>query len=121
MIKKLDTTILRVSDVYKSKKWYEEKMELTPQYFDEGEKLVVFDAGQNSSLTVWQIKPGEHLTPSTSSSCYPIFSVDSAQDTRDQLLKKGVKASELIRGNGVIYFHIFDPDENLLEACQVHE
>ncbi len=121
MFKKLDTTVIRVSDIVEAKKWYEEKLELAPIYFDQDDKLVVLDAGQNSSLTIWQIKPGEQLIPATSISCYPIFSVDNAQEIRDRLLQKGVKTSNLIEGSGVIYFHIFDPDENMLEACQVHE
>lgn len=121
MFNKLDTTILRVRDIIRSKEWYEDKLELTSLYFDEDEKLVVLDTGQNSSLTIWQIKRGEKFIPATSSGCYPIFSVDQAGETRKRLLEKGVKTGDLLEGNGVIYFHLFDPDDNLLEACQVHE
>lgn len=41
MFKRLDTTILRGSNIFEAKKWYEEKLELTSAFFDEGEKLTV--------------------------------------------------------------------------------
>ncbi|HEX6982385.1 MAG TPA: VOC family protein [Balneolaceae bacterium] len=85
------------------------------------EKLVVLSISNDSSLTIRQIKSNEKLVPATVSGCYPIFSVEDAQKTHDQLAKKGVKVDELMEGDGVIFFRFFDPDGNVLEACEVLE
>lgn len=38
MFKRLDTTILRVSNILEAKKWHEEKLGLTSSFFDERRK-----------------------------------------------------------------------------------
>lgn len=121
MFKKLDTTILRVRNIEEAKMWYKENVRMPAIYFDPEEKLAVLDAGEESSLTLWQIKPGDKLMLSAENGCYPIFTVEHAQKTRKILAENGVRTGDLIQGNGVVYFHFFDLDGNMLEACQVHE
>lgn len=121
MFQRLDTTLLRVSDIAESRRWYEEILGLSVLFTDSEEKLIVLDTSERTSLTLWQIKQGELLTPAVSSGCYPIFSVDNANAARQHLTDRGVKADELIHNNGVTYFRFTDPDGHTLEACQVHE
>jgi hypothetical protein len=61
IFERLDTTIVRVSDILSAKKWYEEVLELKQIFFDENEKLAVYNTGDNLSFTIWQIKPEKNL------------------------------------------------------------
>ncbi|MBO0160373.1 VOC family protein, partial [Vibrio parahaemolyticus] len=50
----IDTIIVRVSNIEVSRKWYQEKLDLKPIWDDPNLKLVVFDTGGPTSLTIWQ-------------------------------------------------------------------
>jgi|GEM_PF-4828330 len=49
----IDTVILRVSDIEKSKKWYTQKLGLNAIHQDERLGLVVLDTFSPTSLTIW--------------------------------------------------------------------
>lgn len=115
----IDTVILRVSDVYASKNWYEEKLGLTPIWEDQNIRLVVMDTDSPTSLTLWQTN--ERIPNNVETASYPIFRVADAEKAHKELSNNSVKVSEIIEDNVVRYFRIFDPDGNILEACQVHE
>ncbi|MBA4251267.1 MAG: glyoxalase/bleomycin resistance/extradiol dioxygenase family protein [Chlorobiaceae bacterium] len=118
LLQGIDTIIVRVSDIESSKKWYEEKLKLTPIWDDSNIKLVVFDTGSPTSLTIWQTDKLIENNKETSS--YPIFRTFDAQIARQELQEKGVNVGEVINDNFVKYFFFYDPDGNVLEACQVH-
>ncbi|MBX3291529.1 MAG: VOC family protein [Acidobacteria bacterium] len=120
LFERLDTVLLRVSDVLASRAWYEEKLGLKSQYFDESEKLVVFDAGPGTSLTLWELKEGDQIAQSRTAAVFPIFSTLDAKEARERLKDRGVDVGEIIAGGDVTYFTFKDPDGNQLEACQVH-
>jgi catechol 2,3-dioxygenase-like lactoylglutathione lyase family enzyme len=115
----IDTIIIRVSDIEISKKWYQEKLDLKPIYDEPKLKLVVLDTGGPTSLTLWQTEKAIQNNPDTSS--YPIFRTLDANSANQELKEKGIKAGDVIDDGFVNYFHFFDPDGNILEACQVHE
>ncbi len=115
----IDTIIIRVSDIEISKKWYQEKLNLKPIYDDPKLKLVVLDTGGPTSLTLWQTEKVIQNNPDTSS--YPIFRTPDARSANQELKERGIKVGEVIDDGFVKYFHFFDPDGNILEACQVHE
>ena len=115
----IDTVIVRVSDIIRSKKWYQEKLGLTPTWDDPVIKLVVLDTGGPTSLTLWQTHRKIEINKDTVS--YPIFRTTNADMARQELQKKGVSVSEVIEDSAVRYFLMFDPDGNVLETCQVHE
>lgn len=115
----IDTIIIRVSDIEISKKWYQEKLDLKPIYDEPKLKLVVLDTGGPTSLTLWQTEKAIQNNPDTSS--YPIFRTLDANSANQELKEKGIKVGDVIEDGFVNYFHFFDPDGNILEACQVHE
>lgn len=115
----IDTIIIRVSDIEISKKWYQEKLDLKPIYDEPKLKLVVLDTGGPTSLTLWQTEKAIQNNPDTSS--YPIFRTLDANSANQELKEKGIKVEDVIDDGFVNYFHFFDPDGNILEACQVHE
>jgi catechol 2,3-dioxygenase-like lactoylglutathione lyase family enzyme len=120
IFEKLDTVLLRVTDVVLAKKWYEEKLGLTEAFYDPEQKLVVFDTGDGTSLTLWELKNGEHVTRSAVAVAFPIFSTTDARTSREKLIELGVQTGEIVSDNGVTFFTFKDLDGNQLEACQVH-
>lgn len=119
LLQGIDTVIIRVSDVNLSKKWYSEKLGLTPIWDDSNLKLVVMDTGSPTSLTLWQTEEKIHRNKNTAS--YPIFRTLDAKASRNGLLNIGVDVSEIIEDEVVKFFQIYDPDGNILEACEVHQ
>lgn len=103
-----------------AKRWYLEKLRFAEPYFDPAERLGVFDLGGTTSLTLWELKPGEVLGPSEHARPFPIFSVADARETWTLLQDRGVDVGDVIESGGVTSFTFSDLDGNLLEACQVH-
>jgi catechol 2,3-dioxygenase-like lactoylglutathione lyase family enzyme len=119
LLQGIDTVIIRVSDVNLSKKWYSENLGLAPIWDDSNLKLVVMDTGSPTSLTLWQTDEKIHSNKNTAS--YPIFRTVDAKASRNELLNSGVDVSEIIEDEVVKFFQIYDPDGNILEACEVHQ
>lgn len=118
---RLDTVILRVEDLQKSEVWYKEKLGFSPGYRDEQEKLIVFDLGGTTSLTIYQLKPGEKLPRpgQGSATTFPIFLAEDASKTHEILKSRGVAVEAVQEGGGVRYFGFFDLNGNRLEVCQI--
>jgi catechol 2,3-dioxygenase-like lactoylglutathione lyase family enzyme len=114
----IDTVIVRVSDVGKSKQWYVDKLGLKVVWDDPGTRLVVLDTGSPTSLTLWQTDKKIEVSKDTAS--YPIFRTTCAEQARKELHANGVEVGEVIEDDAVKYFFFYDPDGNILEACQVH-
>jgi catechol-2,3-dioxygenase len=117
-LKGIDTVILRVSDVDKSKKWYTEKLGLKAIHEDKELRLVVLDTFSPTSLTIWETK--EKIEPNPQTTTYPIFRTMDAKDAHGQLKDLNVKVGDLTTDHVVTYFTFFDLDNNVLEVCQVH-
>ena len=114
----IDTVILRVSDVDKSKEWYTEKLGLKALHEDEKLRLVVLDTFSPTSLTIWETD--EKIEPNPRTSTYPIFRTVDAKDAHAQLKKRNVNVGDLTTDHAVTYFTFYDLDNNVLEVCQVH-
>ena len=119
LLQGIDTVIVRVSNIDAAREWYVKKLELASLFEDESMKLVVLDTNGPTSLTLWQTNEILRINRNTGS--YPIFSTPDADALRQQLLNKGINAEEIIQDAYVKYFFFYDPDGNVLEACQVHE
>lgn len=118
LLQGIDTVIVRVSNVAASKDWYVNGLGLTP-IWDDPIKLVVLDTASPTSLTLWQTDQKLHINKDTAS--YPIFRTPDAAALRQELQSRGIETGELTYDDPVVYFFFFDPDGNVLEACQVHE
>ena len=114
----IDTIIVRVRDIAFSHQWYAENLGLTPQWEDPILKLVVLDTGGPTSLTLWQTDASVANSPE--GSAYPIFRTPNAMEARRDLLARNVRVDPIITDHVVTYFRFYDPDSNVLEACQVH-
>ena len=82
-------------------------------------KLVVLNTNGPTSLTLWQASENHTINRETAS--YPIFKTLDATILREELKCRGVETGDLIQDDDIKYFFFFDPDGNVLEACQVHE
>jgi catechol 2,3-dioxygenase-like lactoylglutathione lyase family enzyme len=118
LLQGIDTVIVRVKDIEASKKWYEEKFGLTCVWDDVALKLVVLDTKGPTSLTLWQTNKAISIEKETTS--YPIFKTPDAAALRQELLNRHVETGDIIEDDHVKYFFVYDPDGNVLEACQVH-
>ena len=119
LLQGIDTVIVRVSNIEASKIWYQEKLGLTPIWDDSSMKLVVLDTNAPTSLTLWQTEKKIAIDKETAS--YPIFKTSDATGLRQELQDRGIKVEDVIEDDYVKYFFFFDPDANVLEACQVLE
>jgi catechol 2,3-dioxygenase-like lactoylglutathione lyase family enzyme len=119
LLQGIDTIIIRVSNILQSKQWYIDNLGLKQVWFEEKMKLAVLDTGSPTSITLWET--GKAIVANSDTASFPIFKTEDVSYTREQLIKKGVKTSEVIADDYVQYIFFHDPDGNVLEACQVHE
>ena len=119
LLQGIDTVIIRVSDIEISKDWYQKKLGLLPVWDDPKMNLVVLGTNSATSLTLWQTKKKISIDQETAS--YPIFKTPDASALREALIVSGIQVGEIIQDEHVKYFFFYDPDGNILEACQVHE
>ena len=118
LLQGIDTIILRVKNIESSKQWYSEKLGLVPEWEDAILNLAVMNTGGPTSLTLWQT--AEPVVSSKEGSAYPIFRTPDAEMARTSLLEKNVSADPIVTDHVVTYFRFYDPDGNIMEACQVH-
>jgi catechol 2,3-dioxygenase-like lactoylglutathione lyase family enzyme len=114
---RLDTLLLRVRDFERSRAWYETHLGFAPSFVDPQERLVIFELGGATSLTLSELKRGEVLPPPGFAGPFPIFLTDDIVQTREHLLDQGVEVEMIQQSSGVIFFGFFDPDGNRLEVC----
>ena len=119
LLQGIDTVIVRVSNIETSKEWYLEKLGLALLFEDAKMKLVVLDTNSPTSLTLWQTE--QTLSVNRHTASYPIFKTPDADALKQELLNRGIEVGEIIQDDYVKYFLFYDPDGNILEACQVHE
>ncbi|MCJ0743095.1 VOC family protein [Pedobacter montanisoli] len=117
LLQGIDTIIIRVSSIRKAATWYKEKLELSALWEDEGLNLVVLDTNSAVSITLWQTKEPIEINKKTAA--YPIFKTPNADLLRAKLELKDVEVDEILQDDHVRYFFFYDPDGNVLEACQV--
>jgi catechol 2,3-dioxygenase-like lactoylglutathione lyase family enzyme len=119
LLQGIDTVIVRVTNIATSKEWYIRKLGLVLLFEDDKMKLVVLDTKGPTSLTLWQTDKTVSVNRDTAS--YPIFKTPDADALKQELLNRGIEVGEIIQDAYVKYFFFYDPDGNILEACQVHD
>lgn len=119
LLQGIDTVIVRVSNIETAKEWYVEKLGLAVLFEAAEMKLVVLATNSPTSLTLWQTEQAISINRHTAS--YPIFKTPDAAALKRELSNRGVETGEIIQDDYVNYFFFYDPDGNILEACQVHE
>lgn len=119
LLQGIDTVIVRVSDIEASKRWYQEKLGLNIIWDDAETKLAVLDTNGPTSLTLWQT--GQKIVINRETASYPIFKTQDAIALRHELQKRGIEVGDVSEDDHVSYFFFYDPEGNVLEACQVSE
>ena len=114
----IDTVILRVRDVAKARSWYTEKLGFNCIHEDATLRLAVLDTFSPTSLTIWETDQEITINPKTTP--YPIFRTLDARTARMRLKENEVRVGEIVTDHVVTYFTFHDPDNNILEVCQVH-
>jgi catechol 2,3-dioxygenase-like lactoylglutathione lyase family enzyme len=119
LLQGIDTVIVRVTNLENSSLWYATKLELNTVFEDPNMKLVVLNTNGPTSLTLWQTDQIHSINRHAAS--YPIFKTTDADALRQKLLSQNVETGEINQDDNVTFFHFYDPDGNIMEACQVHE
>lgn len=115
---KIDTVIMRVRNLEQARQWYEEKLGFKPGYVDERERLVVFEIGGPTSLTIWEWKPGEAVPDTKQPSSFPIFYPEDVMEAHRTLAERGVDVGPIEGEPGSTQWFFFrDPDGNRMEVC----
>jgi len=115
----IDTIIIRVKKIEKSKLWYKDKLGFKIIWEDIKLKLVVLDTGGKTSLTIWQTD--KEIIVDKETSAYPIFGVKDANLIKEKLTINEVKVDNIITDDHTKYFRFYDPDGNIFEVCEVVE
>jgi catechol 2,3-dioxygenase-like lactoylglutathione lyase family enzyme len=115
----IDTVIMRVQDVDAAVAWYREKLEFEPSFEDPESRLVVFDLGGSTSLTLWQLTRIDVPMVPGAAATYPVFAVADVDEVWNALRDRGVLVEPVVESGGVRWFEFRDLDGNRLEACQV--
>ncbi len=117
LVQGIDTVIIRVNDLEQSMAWYQDKMGFTTVWNDQHMKLVVLDTRGPVGITLWQTDQKIECHKDTAS--FPIFKTTDVNSLHEHLIGQGVVTEPIIRDEDVAYFVFYDPDGNILEACQV--
>lgn len=116
---RIDTVILRVRDISAAIAWYVDVTGFSVAYEDPNERLAVLQGSDGSPLTLWAWKSGEVPPPAGATACYPIFASANAHDDARTLKAKGIRVDEVVDQGSICFFRFYDPDGNMLEACEV--
>ncbi len=119
LFRKVDTVILRVSDLDKAREWYREKLGVRELFGKKQDNLIVVSVGGDTSLTLWQMNPGQELAPSNKLGSFPILMSDDVRKAYRTLTERGVKTEPVQSGGSVQWFAFFDLDGNRIEVCEV--
>ncbi len=120
LFSRIDTVIVRVSNLKQSKTWFQEILGLPVMHEDDRENLAVLGLESGCSLTLWQIKDGEQVEErGKAQRSYPIFYSNDIQRIYQELKNHHVSTTPLQGEEGdVRWFQFFDPDGNTFEVCQ---
>lgn len=116
---KIDTVIVRVADISSAQAWYEEKLDLVPNFWDDEQKIVVMETGGNAGLTLWQRDPDTGPPAPAKAGSYPIFFAEDLETSHRILKGRGVQVGDIswnAEGEGA-WFGFTDPDGNWMEIC----
>lgn len=117
LFSRIDTVIIRVKNIKKARKWYEEVLELSATYVGEDDhRMVIFKLGE-TPLTLYEIDASEVMPAKRFSTTYPILFVNNIEEAHEKLKSRRVAVEELQDDGVVKFFGFRDPDGNRLEAC----
>jgi len=119
---RVDTVVLRVRDVEAAAAWYSKVLGAAEIFADRAERLVVLGLPDgDTSITLWQLKPGEHVQAGAVPASFPILASSDAVADREALEDLGVDVAPMVESDNMRFFAFKDPDGNHVEVCEVRE
>lgn len=115
----VDTILVRVRKIEVAQTWYERMLGMVTTYVDPVRRMVVMNTGKPTSLTLWEVRPGEASSSPGMMGTPPILHADSAAAVRDALKGRGVTVEALESSGWLQSFGFYDPDGNRLEICEM--
>lgn len=114
----VDTIVIRVTDIARSRKWYEETLGIKLNWADDGAKMAVYSIGENHSLTLWQLGKNDLLTPQNYTGTFPVFQIESAELYHRFLADRNISVEAIVDMGFIKYFGVRDLDGNRFELCE---
>ena len=109
----LHTTVLRVTNLEESRRWFVEKVGMTVVYEDIHYRLISLELGQGSRLSLWEFRPGEAPTDTTKETAYMVLLSKDARGDHATLTARGVKTDPIEEyERGLRMFWFSDPDNH---------
>jgi catechol 2,3-dioxygenase-like lactoylglutathione lyase family enzyme len=109
----LHTTVFRVANLERSRRWYEEKLGMTVVYEDIHFKLISLEKGGNGRISLWEMRPGEAPTATAKEMAYIVFLTQDALEDYRILVERGANVSPIEEyQQGLRMFWITDPDNH---------
>ena len=118
LFSKIDTVTIRVGDVVAAQSWYEDKLGLRPNYYDDEQRIVVMESDSETTFTLWEREPFDPPSPLGRRGTYPVLFTDNIEETHFALTGRGVNAEPIAGAPGEPrWFGFTDPDGNYIEVA----
>jgi hypothetical protein len=114
----VDTLVIRVTNILLAKSWYTEKLGLSLAYEDDDMRLVILNGWGETSVTLWQSE--SQLIENKNCGYYVTFKSDNSTETRDELIRRGVKVGELLSDDTYASFIFEDLEGKTFEVRQTY-
>ena len=119
MLTRVETLVLRVSDYATATDWYCDLLGCKMVFSDAEKGLAVIRFRYGTSLTLWQLPPGERPATAACTCPFPIIQATDAVRQRAFMARQGVRVSTMSEVPGLRSFSFWDPDGNRLEICEL--
>jgi catechol-2,3-dioxygenase len=107
------TMMLRVTNLEKSRQWYEKNIGMTVCHEDVLYKIISLMGDSGNRITIWELREGERPTETSKEWVYAVFRSTNALADHRALVARGVEASvPEDTGLGIRFFWITDPDRH---------
>jgi catechol 2,3-dioxygenase-like lactoylglutathione lyase family enzyme len=114
------TTAFRVSNLERSRDWYETVFGCRYVYRDPTYRVITMERGPNCTLTLSEIdNPAAPIACAGENGSHMVFVVPDIEASRGALIARGGTPSEIIRNQGHCLFWIADPDGHRFAILQL--
>lgn len=120
IFRELHATVIPVTDLDRSVRWYGDVLGLMPRRTIEG-FLCVLGTGGATNICLYVPEAGDETPGGGGSGAFPNFRTDDIDATHAHLVRSGATCTEVGRGPELSWFTFFDPDGNRIDVCEYTE
>ena len=118
IFRELHAAVLPVTDMARSRKFYEETLGLRPRKVGAEGILVVYGTGGPTNVCLYVADAVGDPVPPVIGGAFPSWRTDDIEATHALLDGRGVECSPISAGDALMFFVFRDPDGNRHDVCQ---